>query len=127
MSGRSPAKLFRWETMPRETVTDAIGRQLVTGARSMLAQLYLKKGALVHRHSHDNEQFTYVLKGALRFHLGDDGNDEVVVRQGEVLHIPSNIPHRIEALEDTLDLDVFTPIRQDWLDGTDNYFHSSQG
>lgn len=126
MSEPDRARLFRWETMPKETVTDTIGRQLVTGARSMLAQLYLEKGALVHRHSHDNEQFTYVLKGALRFHLGEDGKDEVVVHEGEVLHIPSNVPHRVEALENTLDLDIFTPIRQDWLDGTDKYFHKSE-
>ena len=126
MSRPESARLFKWDDVPKERVTDTIGRQLVTGERSMLAHLYLEKGALVHRHSHDNEQFTYVLKGALRFHLGEQGNDEVVVRQGEVLHIPSNIPHRIEALEDTLDLDIFTPIRQDWLDGTDKYFHSSE-
>jgi unsaturated pyranuronate lyase len=123
MSEQGRARLFRWEAMPRERVTDAIGRQLVTGSRSMLAHLYLSKGALVHRHSHDNEQFTYVLKGALRFHLGEAGDEEVVVREGEVLHIPSNVPHRVEALEDTLDLDVFTPVRQDWLEGTDTYFH----
>ncbi len=92
----------------------------------MLAHLYLEKGALVHRHSHDNEQFTYILKGALRFNLGEDGSEEVVVREGEVLHIPSNLPHSVEALEDTIDLDVFTPIRHDWLEGKDSYFREDK-
>jgi quercetin dioxygenase-like cupin family protein len=76
----------------------------------------------VPQHSHDNEQFTYILEGALRFWLGADGSETVDVRAGQVLHIPSNLPHRAEALADTIDLDIFTPIRQDWLDGTDVYF-----
>jgi quercetin dioxygenase-like cupin family protein len=96
---------------------------MVTGERAMLAQVFLDKGAIVPRHSHDNEQFTYILEGALRFWLGEDGSEEVVVRAGEVLHIPSHLPHRAEALEDTLDLDVFCPPRADWLDGSDSYFH----
>jgi quercetin dioxygenase-like cupin family protein len=76
----------------------------------------------VPRHSHENEQVTYILSGALRFWIGEDESQEVVVRAGEVLHIPANLPHKAEALEDTLDLDVFSPPRQDWLDGTDDYF-----
>jgi len=119
--------LHRWDSMPLEKVTDVIDRRLVIGARSMLAHVYLKKGSVVPRHSHDNEQFTYILEGALKFWIGEDQNEVVTVRAGEVLHIPSNVPHRAEALEDTLDLDVFTPIRQDWLDGTDSYFHAEEG
>jgi len=119
----SPARLFRWEGMPKERVTDQIHRRLVTGERMMLAHVYLDKGAVVPTHSHDNEQLTYVLEGALHFWLGESGDDEVVVRSGEVLHIPSNLPHKAVALEDTLDVDVFSPPRQDWLDGTDSYFH----
>lgn len=118
------ARLFEWDAMPKETVTDAIDRRLVTGERSMLAHVYLRKGAIVPQHAHDNEQFTYILTGALRFWLGEDGDEEVIVRAGEVLHIPSNLPHKAEALEDTVDLDIFTPVRQDWLDGTDDYFHA---
>jgi len=118
-----PRRLFVWNELPREKVTDVIGRRLVAGERSMLAHLYMDKGAVVPRHSHDNEQFTYILKGALRFRLGAEGEEEVIVREGEVLHIPSNLPHSAEALEDTVDLDVFTPVRQDWIDGTDSYFH----
>ena len=119
----SSVKLFNWETMPKESVTDVIDRRLVTGERTMLAHVYLKKGSVVPQHSHDNEQFTYILDGALHFFIGADESEEVIVRTGEVLHIPSNVLHKAVALEDTLDLDVFTPIRQDWLDGTDSYFH----
>ncbi len=119
----SSVKLFNWETMPKEPVTDVIDRRLVTGERTMLAHVYLKKGSVVPQHSHDNEQFTYILDGALHFFIGAEEGEEVIVRTGEVLHIPSNVPHKAIALEDTIDLDVFTPIRQDWLDGTDSYFH----
>ncbi|MHC4078982.1 MAG: cupin domain-containing protein [Planctomycetota bacterium] len=123
MSAQQTVRLFRWEEMPREPITDEIDRRMVTGERSMLAQICLQKGSVVPRHSHDNEQFTYVLDGALRFWIGEDEGEEIVVRTGEVLHIPSNVPHKAEAVEDTVDLDVFTPVRQDWLDGTDTYFH----
>lgn len=119
----SESKHYRWDDMPKESVTSQISRRLVTGERSMLAHVYLEKGSIVPQHAHDNEQFTYILSGALRFWLGADGSEEVIVRAGEVLHIPSNLPHKAEALEDTVDLDVFTPLRQDWLDGTDRYFH----
>lgn len=123
MSQPDPARLFTWDAMPKEKVTDVIDRRLVTGERTMLAHVYLAKGSVVPQHSHDNEQFTYILQGALRFWLGADGGEQVDVRAGQVLHIPSNLPHKAEALEDTVDLDIFTPIRQDWLDGTDAYFH----
>jgi quercetin dioxygenase-like cupin family protein len=112
---------YRWEEMPRESVSPMLDRSLITGDRMMLAHVYLKKGCVVPKHSHENEQFTYILQGALRFWIGDDGGEEVVVRAGEVLHIPSNVPHKAEALEDTLDVDVFDPPRQDWLDKTDSY------
>ncbi len=112
---------YRWDQMPREIVSPMLDRRLITGDRMMLAHVYLKKGCLVPKHSHENEQFTYILEGALRFWIGDDGGEELVVRAGEVLHIPSNVPHKAEALEDTLDVDVFDPPRQDWLDKTDSY------
>ena len=123
MTTRPSVRFFRWDDMPKERVTDAIDRRLVTGDRMMLAHVYLEKGAIVPKHSHDNEQITYILSGALHFWIGDDGEDEMDVRAGEVLHIPSNVPHKAEALEDTLDVDVFSPPRQDWLDGSDSYFH----
>src|SRR5687768_7457229 len=121
MPVQARAAFFRWEDMPKERVTEMLDRRLVTSERMMLAHVYLKKGCIVPRHSHENEQITYVLDGSLRFWLGEDGQEEVVVNTGEVLVIPSNLPHKAEALVDTLDLDVFCPPRQDWLDGTDHY------
>ena len=118
----SGVSFHRWDDMPRERVTDDIDRRVITGERMMLAHVYLKKGSIVPRHSHENEQLTYILEGALRFKLGPEGSEVIVVRAGEVLVIPSNVPHEAEALEDTLDVDVFNPPRQDWLDGTDHYF-----
>ena len=112
---------YRWDEMPRETVSPMLDRRLITGDRMMLAHVYLKKGCIVPKHSHVNEQFTYILEGALRFWIGDDESEEVVVRAGEVLHIPSNVPHKAEALDDTLDVDVFDPPREDWLNKTDSY------
>ncbi|MEO7217062.1 MAG: cupin domain-containing protein [Gemmatimonadaceae bacterium] len=109
--------------MPKETVTDVISRRIITGDDMMIAHVYLDKGAVVPQHSHENEQITYILEGALHFWLGEDGSEETIVRAGEVLHIPSNLPHRAQALEDTLDVDVFSPPRADWLNGTDGYFH----
>ncbi len=125
MKARSRVRLFTWEDMPRERVTDALSRRLITGERMMLAQVYLDKGCIVPRHSHENEQLTYILQGSLRFWIGEDGEEELVIRAGQVLHIPSSVPHMAEALEDTLDVDVFSPPRQDWLDGTDTYFHDT--
>ena len=112
---------YRWNEVPLEKVTDMLDRRLITGDRMMLAHVYLKQGCIVPKHSHENEQFTYILEGALRFWIGEELKEEVVVRAGEVLHIPSNVPHKAEALEDTLDVDVFSPPRQDWLDKTDAY------
>ena len=112
---------YRWDDMPKERVSDLLDRRLITGERMMLAHVYLKKGCVVPKHSHENEQLTYILEGALHFWIGEDGKDELVVRAGEVLHIPSHVPHKAEALEDTLDVDVFSPPRQDWLDKSDAY------
>ena len=112
---------YRWDDMPVETVTPLLGRRLINGERMMLAHVYLKKGCIVPLHHHDNEQLTYVLDGALKFWIGSEDGDEVVVRTGEVLVIPSNVPHKALALEDTLDVDIFCPPRQDWLDKTDDY------
>ena len=123
MPNGTGVRFFRWEDMPKERVTDEISRRLITGDRMMLAHVYLKKGSIVPRHQHENEQLTYILEGALRFWIGEDEAEEIVVGVGEVLHIPSNVWHKAEALEDTLDVDIFSPPRQDWLDRTDDYFH----
>jgi len=115
------ARHFRWDELPREKLNDLLERRLVTAERMMLAHVYLKKGCVVPRHSHENEQITYILEGALQFWLGEDEQHELVVRAGEVLTIPSNLPHKAQALEDTLDVHIFSPPRQDWLDGSDAY------
>jgi quercetin dioxygenase-like cupin family protein len=112
---------YRWNDMPKEELNERFARRLITGDRMMLAHVYLKKGFVVPRHQHENEQITYILEGALRFWIGEDESQELVVAAGEVLHIPSNVWHKAEALEDTLDVDVFSPPRQDWLDRTDAY------
>ena len=114
-------QFYRWDDMPKERVTDLLERRLITADRMMLAHVYLEKGCIVPQHSHENEQLTYILSGALRFWIGDDGSEEVVVSAGEVLVIPSNVVHKAEALEDTLDVDIFSPPRQDWIDKTDDY------
>jgi quercetin dioxygenase-like cupin family protein len=115
------ARLHSWESMEKEELSPTIGRKMITGERMMIAQIFLKKGTVVPRHFHHNEQITYILEGALRFRLGAEGEKEVTVRAGQVLTIPPNLPHTAEALEDTLDVDIFDPPRQDWLDGTDKY------
>jgi quercetin dioxygenase-like cupin family protein len=119
----SATTFYRWSDITLERVTDTLDRKLITGDAMMLAQVFLKKGCVVPRHQHHNEQFTYIVDGALRFFIGEDEAEEVVVRAGEVLHIPSNVWHKAEALEDTLDMDIFSPPREDWLNHTDTYFH----
>ena len=120
MSERS-VTFYRWDEMPKEQLTEMFSRRLITADRMMLAHVYLKKGAIVPRHSHENEQITYILEGGLRFWIGEDEAQVIDVMAGEVLHIPSRVQHKAEALEDTLDVDIFSPPRQDWLDKTDDY------
>jgi len=117
---------YRWDDLPREELNPEIGRRLITGKEMMIAHVYLKQGAVVPKHSHHNEQITYILEGVLRFRLGEDESQHVDVAAGEVLHIPAHLPHTAVALEDTLDVDVFSPPRQDWLDGSDTYLREPQ-
>jgi quercetin dioxygenase-like cupin family protein len=107
-----------WHTIPLEDLNPLLQRQFVVGQGIMLARVLLKKGCIVPLHSHHNEQLTYIVEGALKFYI--DGK-EITVHAGEVLCIPSNMPHKAEALEDTVDLDVFTPPREDWINKTDQY------
>jgi quercetin dioxygenase-like cupin family protein len=111
------ASLHRWDEIALEKITEMISQKIVAGEREMLAQIYLKRGALVPMHAHESEQMTYVLQGALRFLVG---GEEVIVREGEVLHIPGGVPHQAEALDDTFELDVFSPIRADWVVDTED-------
>lgn len=119
MSQQNDLQYVPFEKMPVEELNPLIGRQFVYGERAMLARVLLRKGAVVPEHSHDNEQITYILEGALRFTMGN--GQVITVAAGEVLVIPSHMPHRAEALEDTVDLDIFTPPRADWIAKTDAY------
>jgi len=110
--GSKSVRLHRWDEIALEKVTEMLSRKIVSGERGMLVQIYVKRGCLVPMHAHESEQMIYVLQGALKFLVG---GDEMTVREGEVLHIPSGVEHQAEALEDTFELDFFTPIRQDWL------------
>ena len=114
-------KKYRWDDMPTEALNAGLGRRLITGDQVMVAHVYFTEGTEVPRHHHHNEQITYILEGALQFYFGAEDEDTHTVRAGEAVVIPSNLPHRAVALEDTLDVDVFSPPRQDWLDGTDAY------
>jgi quercetin dioxygenase-like cupin family protein len=114
--------LHRWDEIALEKVTEMISRKIITGDRQMVTQIYLKRGAIVPMHDHESEQMTYVLSGALKFLIG---GEEIIVREGDVLHIPSWLPHQAEALDDTFEMDIFSPVRQDWLDSTDEYFQET--
>ena len=111
-------KYLAWDDVEVEAMNPLLGRQLIVGHQVMLARVLLKKGCIVPLHSHINEQLSYILEGALKFYI--DGK-EIVVRAGEVLTIPPNMPHKAEAMEDTVDLDVFNPPRADWINKTDSY------
>jgi quercetin dioxygenase-like cupin family protein len=116
------ATLARWPDIPVEVMNPLLTRQFVTGEQAMLARIVLRKGCIVPRHAHANEQIAYVAEGALRFALGEeDALDYKTVRSGEILVIPAHLPHSAEALEDTIDFDIFAPPRQDWIRGDDAY------
>jgi quercetin dioxygenase-like cupin family protein len=116
-------RLFSWDGVRTEVMNPKIRRKVISGERAMVAQVFIAKDAVVPKHQHESEQLTYIMEGALKFEL--EGR-EVIVRKGEVLHIPSNVPHRAVALEDTLDLDIFSPIRLDWLTGQDDYLRRGE-
>jgi quercetin dioxygenase-like cupin family protein len=118
MSSPGELKYIAWNQVPREALNPKIDREMVVGDQIMLARVFIRKGGHVPLHQHVNEQVTYILEGALKFAV--DGK-EIVVHAGEVLCIPPNMPHEAWAVEDTVDLDVFNPPRQDWLNKTDDY------
>ena len=117
-----PVAVHRWDEIPEEQITPLVARRFITADRLTVARFILRRGSVVHRHAHESEQVSYIISGALKFII--DGR-EIVVSGGELIQIPSNLPHAAEALEDTLAIDMFSPIRQDWLDKTDTYFHAS--
>jgi unsaturated pyranuronate lyase len=111
--------LHRWDDMPSQTMAPGVDRRFLTASRVTVARFALARGAQVPVHSHDHEQVSYVLRGSLQFTVG---GRELTVHGGEVLEIPSWVEHGVVAIEDTEVLDVFSPVRQDWLDGSDTYF-----
>ena len=110
----------RWDEMPRDAVNATFGRKLVSGEHITIAQVFLAVGGGAPKHQHENEQFSYVVKGTLRFWIGDD-EEMLDVRGGEILHILPNVPHRAEAIEEVFAIDVFSPPRMDWVNRTDDY------
>ena len=122
-ASKTELQYIPWNTIPLEDLKPLLQRQFVVGQEIMLARVLLKKGCVVPEHSHHNEQLTYVLEGALKFSI--DGR-EIVVHTGEVLCIPAHMPHKAEAMEDTIDLDVFNPPRADWIDKTDQYLRRAK-
>ena len=111
-------EFYTWDEMEKEVLSDTIARKIISGDRAMVAQVFLAKGAIVPEHHHESEQITYILEGALLFEI--DGK-EILVEKGQVLRIPAWKTHKATALEETLDLDIFSPIRHDWVNKTDDY------
>jgi quercetin dioxygenase-like cupin family protein len=118
-----PLQYTPWHMVPLEELNPLLHRQFVVGQEIMLARVLLKKGCIVPEHSHHNEQLTYIVEGALKFWID---SHEIVVKAGETLCIPSNMPHKAEALEDTVDLDIFSPPRADWINKTDQYLRGEK-
>ena len=115
--GSNGVRLHRWDEIALEKVTEMLSRKVVGGEREMLVQVYIKRGCLVPTHRHDSEQMTYVLQGAIKFVVA---GEEITVREGEVLLVPSGIEHQAEALEDTFELDFFSPVRGEWIQVVDD-------
>jgi len=123
-SARRAMKVHRWSEIEREELSPGVARQMLHSDRMTVARIYLKKGAIVPRHHHENEQVSFVLEGRLRFEFD---SEQVVVAAGEAMQIDSGRPHRVEALEDSLALDLFQPVREDWLRGEDAYLRNPSG
>ena len=116
-------KLYKWDEMPEEHVHELFSRRFISGDQMTMARIFLKKGCLVPKHNHESEQLTTVFTGALKFQI--DGK-EIIVRAGETLLIPAFVYHSAEAIEDCDEMDVFSPIRVDWIDGTDHYLRANK-
>jgi quercetin dioxygenase-like cupin family protein len=117
---------YRWDDIDDEPLNSKLSRKYVTGKDVMLAQISFKEGCVVPRHFHPNEQLTWVIDGVLRFQVGEGAGEQIDVRAGEVIRIPAGVPHAAEALEDTFEVDIFSPPRQDWIDKTDDYLRDDR-
>jgi quercetin dioxygenase-like cupin family protein len=122
-SPKMELKYVPWSAVELEDLNPLLQRQFVVGQSVMVARVLLKKGCIVPLHSHHNEQITYILEGALKFWI--DGR-EIVVNAGEVLTIPPHMPHKAEAMADTVDLDIFNPPREDWINKSDQYLRGGK-
>lgn len=111
----------KWDDIPKEKVNEKFSRRIISGEKIMLTQIFLDQGFIVPWHSHENEQISYVVAGELRFWLGEEGSEPLIVKSGEVILIPSGMPHKVEAVKTTFDLDLFSPPREDWISGKDGY------
>jgi unsaturated pyranuronate lyase len=114
--------LFQWDSVRKEQMNPKIWRKVINGEKMTLAQIFIAKDGMVPTHHHENEQLSYVLEGALKFEIG---GQEVIARKGEVVLIPSNVPHGVVALEDTFDIEIFSPLRSDWITGKDDYLRKT--
>src|SRR5262245_10090365 len=123
MTQQATAIHSRWSDIPSEQLNPATARRYLTGDRVTVARFELKRGGVVARHSHENEQVSCVLSGMLKFTLN---GQEILVGSGEVLQIPSWLEHEVEVLEDTVVIDVFSPVRQDWIEKRDDYLRRSR-
>jgi quercetin dioxygenase-like cupin family protein len=106
------ATSFRWQDLPQDQPLALLDRRRFIGERIMLAEVRLREGCRVPTHAHENEQFACVLSGRLRFGIGAEGSDahyETILGAGQVMHLPSNVPHSAEALEESVVLDIFSP------------------
>ncbi|MCE5307880.1 MAG: cupin domain-containing protein [Acidobacteriales bacterium] len=110
--------LYRWNEINKERLNPRLERQVIHGERMTVARIFLEKGVLVPSHEHENEQISMVAQGKLRFHI--DGEEEVV-EAGSVVVIPPGAPHFVQALEDSVAIDLFSPVREDWRRGDDAY------
>ncbi len=109
---------FNWDYVKKENLSDTLTRQMIYGENAMVARLEIKKGTVVPEHNHESEQITWIMKGMLKFKINDK---DIYVKEGESLIIPSNVKHEAIAMEDTVDIDIFSPIRKDWINGDDSY------
>ncbi len=122
MSKIGDVQQLNWDTIPREELAEGLARQMMTGDKAMVAKIYIAKDAIVPKHHHVNEQVTLVIAGSLKFRHGENLDVERIANTGDIIVTPENVPHEVVGLEDSVAIDIFSPPRQDWLDGTDDYF-----
>jgi quercetin dioxygenase-like cupin family protein len=121
MSEQDSVELLDWDQIPMETVNPMMQRQIITGELMTVAKIYFKDGFLVPMHSHHNEQITQVISGLLRFRIGEDGEQTIDVGPGQTIVIPANVPHEALVVGDVVEMDMWAPRRDDWLNQTDDY------